>query len=222
MTITQTIVTTFANFDEMGRFIVDQANRQAKKLGAMYGIDIDECSLYTIERVYIEVSTRPEMQNVKGINRMIQFRSKDFIRELAKTNVEINITSMTKNVSEQFDTGFDSYEHESIIKNVQVNPHEDHLDNEEIQSFLESLPLVERQVIELTAGITNSLDTYQMIDVKKLIDKKARKEKDIHKEVNVWFTTTEVGNILDLSRRQVQHILTKMEEKALDMGLWWE
>jgi 5-methylcytosine-specific restriction endonuclease McrA len=210
--------------NQLGELIVKESRRGAERYGFKHKVDVQEMESWLISEIYHEIMNNVNMQNIKGIRHMIRLRSVDYMRELVRDNVSMNFTSFTKGTSS--DDGFDSYNTEEVFENYQVQSVEDTvIESSDLTEFLDTLDIQDRQIVELSAGITDSLDVSQLSRVKDLIDRKAVCKcgsANCQHNVNVWFTTSEVGEILGLSRRQVQYPLTKMSEKALDFGLWFD
>lgn len=221
----------YKNEDELAQAIMVQVSRQVKKYTHQHSVDVDEMSSNLISKVFFEVKDRPHLWNKAGVNNCIKFRSMDFFREMNKDKIEIEVPNelteehelIKKKVS---NVPFSTLSHEDTDSFVEFpiesdfDLAENYVYSSEMNSFLDSLPLIERQIVELSSGITSSLDQDHLHKVHELIKKKAHKTKDPKVELNIWFTATEIGEILGLTRRQVQHPLTKMKEKALDFGLW--
>jgi hypothetical protein len=209
--------------NQLGELIVKESRRGAERYGFKHKVDVQEMESWLISEIYHEIMNNVNMQNIKGIRHMIRLRSVDYMRELVRDNVSMNFSSFTKGTGS--DEGFDSYNTEEVFENYQVQSVEDTVvDSSDLTEFLDTLDLQDRQIVELSAGVTDSLDVSQLSRVKELIDRKAVCKcgsANCQHNVNVWFTTSEVGEILGLSRRQVQYPLTKMSEKALDFGLWF-
>lgn len=192
--------------DEIGQFILDEARRISTKYSYQYGVDADEMESFMVTEIFIEVSKKPSMGNIKGIRYIANIRSVDYIREIAKQNGELSFSSLGSESDEdgfiEYPIASDSNTSETVIK------------SDELSSFLDSLSERERKIVELSAGITDSLSNVEKAKVKELIDLKGE---------GAWLNTSDIGIILGLSRRQVQYpfLSENLKDKALDFGLWF-
>lgn len=194
--------------DEIAQFIVSESKRVAKKYSLNYGTDRDEMESFMVSEIYNEIVRKPEFGNIKGIRYIANLRSVDFIREQIDLNNEMSFTSLTSTHHNAEDCDIFEYGWEDR----KVEPQEEFLHTSKINNFLDSLSEKERKLIELSAGITDNLSHDEKVNVKKIIDKKG---------TGSSLSDTEIGQVLGLTRRQVQYpfLSGKFKKKALRSGL---
>jgi hypothetical protein len=185
---------------------------------------VDETELESWLRleVYESLLKNPNMRNVAGIRHIINKRSINYFdKEVVKYHYRNKSYNRLVSESGDGDGNSDLTLADSFLAKNQFNLN-DVETNIDLYRFLDSLALKERQVVELTAGFTDSLDGVQLARVKELIDRKsicACGVDTCQHSIKIWFTETEVGSCLGLTRRQVQYILEKMPDKAETFGL---
>jgi hypothetical protein len=218
MTNTQTLTQ-----EELGQLIIQEAHRTAINYARKSRhIDVSEMESYLISKIYHAVLRNDEMSNIRGVRQIAKRRAVNYINHIKRHNVVLSMDGMVESSANEHDASSDVNFADYGSNLASVDPIKEYHEQEDVFAFVWSLPTQERQVVEMTAGITDSLDKDQFKSVRDLIDRKAVCNcgtQGCQHNVNVWFTASEVGKILGLTRRQVQYILSKLKEKVLDFGL---
>jgi hypothetical protein len=213
--------------EEIGQVIIEESIRTSKKhAGKSYHIDETEMQSWLNLEVFQAIEKKPEMANLIGIRHIMKLRSVDYIRECARHNVVLSYHNTLGKENEDFDNGDRVSEERNpsgeFFLGTSTDPQNEYLEKVTVRSFLKSLHIDDRQVVELTAGFTRSLSSKQLDSVKELIDRKAVCHCGIdgckHNAI-VWFTQAEVGNILGCHRNTVKNRLKRLKDQAIEFGL---
>lgn len=207
----------FTNAEEMEVFIFNQVQKASKKFAIGTRHDSSDLESYLMIRVWNFITKNPKYQTPKGVNQAIKSRATNFFNS-SENSEDLTFSALSSQDDEGSETDFEStFDTQSPSIDSTV------VESELLNGFLNTLSLKQRQVVELRAGILDSLSAEQLTIAKAIITAKQAKES--------WsgavFTNTDIAGIINGSMKPTptqrknlqQKTLPSIVEKALDFGL---
>jgi hypothetical protein len=202
------------------QFTIDQLNENIVKECRAYAIsktkgtrhDASEVEGTLIEKVYFYILDKPQYHNIKGLRQVIQSRGRNYFNDQVKHNGVLPFTCYETKEDDgvsQLDT----------MLRQKTDPLEIQVEKEEnMNNLLNSLTIRQRCVVELTAGIMDSLTPDQrriaiaIIESKSVCKKKGHDGDNCTCQFEIFFTVPDIGKILGCSPRTIDNELKRVKE----------
>jgi hypothetical protein len=123
-------------------------------------------------------------------------------------------TDSFSNLSSQDDEGSETDFESTFESTNQVNIATSVVEGTLLADFLATLSDRQRVIVELRAGILDSLSADELAIAKSIMDKQSSKVSG-----EVYLSNSDIAKIIGIGRVKVQNHLARIAEKALDFGL---
>lgn len=199
----------FTNAEEMESFIVSEVQKSSRKstLGTRH--DSSDLESFLMIRVWNFVKKNEKYQTKKGIRQVIKTRTLDFFKSPVQNSEELTFSALTSSDDEGSETDFEStfVTGEATIDTTVV-------ESELLNGFLNTLNDRQRLIIELRAGILESLNAEQYAIASAIMTKQSAKVAG-----EVYLSNSDIAKIVGIHRNHITKNLNAISEKALDFGL---
>lgn len=164
-----------------------------------------------IEKVYTYIKDRPQYHNIRGLRQIIKSRGKNFFNMQSKINSTYPVSYFE----------FQRFNDKSTTpRPLEVTDLETYIEEKNnVSELLESLSTRQRLIIELTAGIMDSLTSDQLVIATRIIESKTRCKKGhigqaCSCEFELFFSIPDIATIISCSSRTVDNELKRIREGA--------
>lgn len=206
--LTMTKLNGFTNAEEMESFIVSEVQKASKRKTIGTRNDSSDLESYLMIRVWNFVMNNPKYQTQKGVRQVINSRVTNFFNS-SNNSDDLTFSALTSSDDEGSETDFEStfVTGETTIDTTVV-------ESELLNGFLNTLTDRQRLIVELRAGILESLNAEQYAIASAIMTKQSAKVAG-----EVYLSNSDIAKIVGIHRNHITKNLNAISEKALDFGL---
>lgn len=206
---------TYNTLEVMVEFMMAEVKKVSKRsaVTSSYSFDSSDMESYITVRAYEYILKYDAKKNPNFeayIRGLINKFKMNFLKSPNNVHSGVDVFS---SLSSQDDEGSET-DFESTFNTNEVSLQDTVCDNTLLNGFLDTLSSRQRTIVELRAGILESLNAEQMAVATSILSKQSAKVAG-----NVYFSNSDIANIIGIHRNHVTKNLSAIVEKALDFGL---